>query len=54
MGAGVLTNLMGQTVAELADNIALYRQSLSKHGKKGTYSIIRGKTQQVSKTCRVR
>ncbi|GAB1543388.1 hypothetical protein NUACC21_60620 [Scytonema sp. NUACC21] len=32
MGAGVLTNLMGQTIEDLAKNIALYRESLAKHG----------------------
>ncbi|MBD2339092.1 amino acid adenylation domain-containing protein [Calothrix sp. FACHB-156] len=32
MGAGVLTNLMGQSVEDLAENIALYRQSLAQHG----------------------
>ncbi|WP_225912764.1 non-ribosomal peptide synthetase/type I polyketide synthase [Nostoc flagelliforme] len=32
IGAGVLTNLMGQTIEDLAHNIALYRESLSKHG----------------------
>ncbi|WP_414578854.1 MupA/Atu3671 family FMN-dependent luciferase-like monooxygenase [Anabaena sp. CCY 9402-a] len=32
MGAGVLTNLMGQSVEDLAENIALYRESLAEHG----------------------
>ena len=32
IGAGVLTNLMGQTVEDLAKNISLYRESLSRHG----------------------
>ncbi|MEH2067460.1 MAG: MupA/Atu3671 family FMN-dependent luciferase-like monooxygenase [Nostoc sp.] len=32
IGAGVLTNLMGQTIEDLAHNIALYRQSLANHG----------------------
>lgn len=32
MGIGVLTNLMGQTVDDLARNIALYRESLALHG----------------------
>jgi len=32
IGAGVLTNLMGQTVEDLAKNICLYRESLSRHG----------------------
>ncbi len=32
IGAGVLTNLMGQSIEVLAHNIALYRESLSKHG----------------------
>jgi iturin family lipopeptide synthetase A len=32
IGAGVLTNLMGQTVEELGKNIALYRESLAQHG----------------------
>lgn len=32
IGAGVLTNLMGQTIEDLAHNIALYRESLSNHG----------------------
>ncbi|MEH1834782.1 MAG: amino acid adenylation domain-containing protein, partial [Nostoc sp.] len=32
IGAGVLTNLMGQTIEDLAHNISLYRESLSKHG----------------------
>ncbi|MGL5832823.1 MAG: MupA/Atu3671 family FMN-dependent luciferase-like monooxygenase, partial [Waterburya sp.] len=32
IGAGILTNLMGQTVEDLAQNIALYRESLIKHG----------------------
>lgn len=32
LGAGVLTNLLGQTAEELAGNIALYRDSLARHG----------------------
>ncbi|WP_038296370.1 hybrid non-ribosomal peptide synthetase/type I polyketide synthase [[Scytonema hofmanni] UTEX B 1581] len=32
MGIGVLTNLMGQTVEDLARNIAIYRESLARHG----------------------
>nr|AXN93622.1 PuwE [Symplocastrum muelleri NIVA-CYA 644] len=32
IGAKILTNLMGQTIDDLAQNIALYRESLSKHG----------------------
>ncbi|MDF5712712.1 MAG: aminotransferase class III-fold pyridoxal phosphate-dependent enzyme [Rhizonema sp. NSF051] len=32
IGAGIFTNLMGQTVEDLAQNIALYRESLAKHG----------------------
>lgn len=32
MGVGVLTNLMGQTVDELAANVALYRETLAAHG----------------------
>ncbi|MEA5581858.1 MupA/Atu3671 family FMN-dependent luciferase-like monooxygenase [Nodularia harveyana UHCC-0300] len=32
MGAGVLTNLMGQSTEDLADNIALYRRSLVESG----------------------
>nr|AEU11006.1 NpnB [Nostoc sp. 152] len=32
IGAGILTNLMGQTVEDLAQNIALYRESLARHG----------------------
>jgi natural product biosynthesis luciferase-like monooxygenase protein len=32
IGAGILTNLMGQTIEDLASNIALYRKSLSEHG----------------------
>jgi iturin family lipopeptide synthetase A len=32
IGAGVLTNLMGQTIDDLANNIQLYRQALSKNG----------------------
>nr|AIW82282.1 PuwE [Cylindrospermum alatosporum CCALA 988] len=32
MGSGVLTNLMGQSIEDLAENIALYRESLEKHG----------------------
>jgi natural product biosynthesis luciferase-like monooxygenase protein len=32
MGVGILTNLMGQTIEDLASNIALYRKSLSEHG----------------------
>ncbi|MFB6909463.1 LLM class flavin-dependent oxidoreductase [Streptomyces bacillaris] len=31
LGAGVLTHLLGQDVAELARNIALYRQELAEH-----------------------
>ena len=33
IGAGVLTNLMGQTVEDLARNIKLYRQSLIQQGR---------------------
>ncbi|MBD2385061.1 non-ribosomal peptide synthetase/type I polyketide synthase [Cylindrospermum sp. FACHB-282] len=36
MGVGVLTNLMGQTVDDLARNIALYRESLARHGYDST------------------
>ncbi len=32
IGASVLTNLIGQTIEDLANNIKLYRESLSKHG----------------------
>ncbi|TAN70493.1 MAG: amino acid adenylation domain-containing protein [Methylobacter sp.] len=32
MGLGVLTNLMGQSMEDLADNIAIYRQALAEHG----------------------
>ena len=32
IGAGILTNLMGQTVEDLARNVALYRQALADHG----------------------
>ncbi|BCL39537.1 non-ribosomal peptide synthetase/type I polyketide synthase [Nostoc sp. MS1] len=32
IGAGILTNLMGQSVEDLAQNIALYRESLAKNG----------------------
>ncbi|HKA54540.1 MAG TPA: MupA/Atu3671 family FMN-dependent luciferase-like monooxygenase, partial [Candidatus Binatia bacterium] len=32
MGVGVLTNLMGQSLEDLAANIALYRQALAEHG----------------------
>jgi iturin family lipopeptide synthetase A len=32
IGVGVLTNLMGQTVEDLAKNIKLYRESLYQHG----------------------
>lgn len=32
VGAGILTNLMGQTIDDLAKNIQLYRQSLSHNG----------------------
>ena len=32
IGAGILTNLMGQTVEDLERNVALYRQSLADHG----------------------
>jgi iturin family lipopeptide synthetase A len=32
IGAGVLTNLMNQTVEDLAENIAIYRESLFKNG----------------------
>ncbi|MFJ5833581.1 amino acid adenylation domain-containing protein [Streptomyces sp. NPDC093089] len=31
-GLGVVTNLMGQTVEELAENIALYRRTRAEHG----------------------
>jgi len=32
MGLGVLTNLMGQSMEDLANNIAIYRQALAEHG----------------------
>ncbi len=32
IGAGVLTNLMGQSLEDLAANIAIYRQTLAEHG----------------------
>lgn len=43
LGAGILTNLMGQTVDELRANIALYRESLAKNGfdpKSGHVTIL--------------
>jgi iturin family lipopeptide synthetase A len=43
IGAGVLTNLMGQSIADLADNIALYRESLAQHGydpSKGRVTVL--------------
>jgi len=35
MGMGVLTNLMGQTPADLARNIAVYREALAENGNEG-------------------
>ncbi|MGS0895447.1 MupA/Atu3671 family FMN-dependent luciferase-like monooxygenase, partial [Burkholderia stagnalis] len=32
LGAGILTNLMGQSIDDLASNIALYRRKLAAHG----------------------
>ncbi len=32
MGIGILTNLMGQTIQTLTENIAVYRQALIEHG----------------------
>ena len=32
IGAGILTNLMGQTVEDLARNVELYRRALAEHG----------------------
>ena len=43
IGAGVLTNLMGQSVEDLARNIAIYRQSLTEHGydpASGTVTVL--------------
>jgi natural product biosynthesis luciferase-like monooxygenase protein/amino acid adenylation domain-containing protein len=43
IGAGILTNLMGQSVEDLARNIALYRQSLTEHGydpASGTVTVL--------------
>ena len=43
IGAGVLTNLMGQSVEDLARNIALYRQSLAENGYEpasGTVTVL--------------
>jgi natural product biosynthesis luciferase-like monooxygenase protein/amino acid adenylation domain-containing protein len=43
IGAGILTNLMGQSVEDLARNIALYRQSLAEHGydpASGTVTVL--------------
>ena len=40
LGAGILTNLMGQTVEELSENVALYRQTLAKHGKTGHVTVL--------------
>ena len=43
IGAGVLTNLMGQSVEDLARNIALYRQSLTENGydpASGTVTVL--------------
>lgn len=43
IGAGVLTNLMGQTVEELAKNITLYRESLAQNGydpKSGNVTVL--------------
>ncbi|MFB2836378.1 MupA/Atu3671 family FMN-dependent luciferase-like monooxygenase, partial [Floridanema evergladense] len=34
IGAGILTNFLGQSIEDLAHNIALYRESLTKHGYK--------------------
>ncbi|MBM3807743.1 MAG: amino acid adenylation domain-containing protein [Acidimicrobiia bacterium] len=43
LGVGVLTNLMGQTVDELAGNVALYRETLAAHGhdpEAGTVTVL--------------
>ncbi|MBD9358030.1 non-ribosomal peptide synthetase/type I polyketide synthase [Methylomonas albis] len=43
MGLGVLTNLMGQSLEDLADNIATYRQALAEHGhdpKAGNVTVL--------------
>lgn len=43
LGVGVLTNLMGQTLDELTDNIASYRAALAEHGHgpdAGTVTIL--------------
>jgi iturin family lipopeptide synthetase A len=43
IGAGILTNLMGQSVEDLAQNIALYRESLAKNGyppASGTVTVL--------------
>ncbi|MCZ8241041.1 MAG: amino acid adenylation domain-containing protein [Microcystis sp. LE19-131.1A] len=43
IGANILTNLMGQSVEDLARNIALYRQSLAEHGydpASGTVTVL--------------
>ncbi len=40
IGAGILTNLMGQTIEDLARNIALYRKSLSEHGYAPEYGQV--------------
>ncbi|HEX7334398.1 MAG TPA: amino acid adenylation domain-containing protein [Pyrinomonadaceae bacterium] len=43
IGAGILTNLMGQTVEDLERNVALYRQALADHGhdpKRGHVTLL--------------
>ncbi|MEM7344967.1 MAG: LLM class flavin-dependent oxidoreductase [Chloroflexota bacterium] len=40
LGAGILTNLMGQTIEELAENVALYRQAAAKTGQTGHVTLL--------------
>jgi iturin family lipopeptide synthetase A len=40
LGVGVLTNLMGQTLDELTDNIALYRETLAANGHDPSAGVV--------------
>ncbi|MGB8839811.1 MAG: MupA/Atu3671 family FMN-dependent luciferase-like monooxygenase, partial [Aliidongia sp.] len=39
IGAGILTNLMGQSVAELTTNLAIYREARHRHGHAGAGDV---------------
>ncbi len=60
IGAGILTNLMGQTIEDLERNVAIYRRALADHGhdpRRGhvtllIHTFVGSETEEVRERCR--